>query len=161
MASDYSVLGLSDDESEDEVTKKYRRLAMKYHPDRNNGTTTEKFIEIKSAYERIIGGEPIREVKKKEYTHNYDDSVKRAIINIEQRSVKICVKILLSANYFADGYEICVEVQRRFNNENMYLRDKELITFAYKCYLDEDSHIILRSTAGFLKGAFKKVFRKA
>ena len=50
---------------------------------------------------------------------------------------------------------------RLFNNENMYLRDKELITFAYKCYLDEDSHIILRSTAGFLKGAFKKVFRKA
>ncbi|HEU4855173.1 MAG TPA: DnaJ domain-containing protein, partial [Nitrosospira sp.] len=31
----YEVLGINRDSSEDEIKKAYRRLAMKYHPDRN------------------------------------------------------------------------------------------------------------------------------
>ena len=49
----YEILGVNRDASEDELKKAYRKLAMKYHPDRNpdNKETEEKFKEAKEAYE--------------------------------------------------------------------------------------------------------------
>ena len=56
MANDYyEALGVSKKASQDEIKKAYRKLAMTYHPDRNNGdkAAEEKFKEISEAY-RIV-----------------------------------------------------------------------------------------------------------
>ncbi len=49
----YELLGVARDADEAEIKKVYRKLAMKYHPDRNpdNKEAEEKFKEIKEAYE--------------------------------------------------------------------------------------------------------------
>ncbi len=50
----YEVLGVSRDVSEADLKKAYRRLAMKYHPDRNTDNSEDaeaRFKEAKEAYE--------------------------------------------------------------------------------------------------------------
>lgn len=52
----YAILGIDKNASEDDIKKAYRKLAMKHHPDRNQGDklSEEKFKEVKEAYERLI-----------------------------------------------------------------------------------------------------------
>ncbi len=53
----YEILGLAKNASEEDIKKAYRKLAMKYHPDRNQGdgakAAEEKFKEAKEAYEML------------------------------------------------------------------------------------------------------------
>jgi molecular chaperone DnaJ len=53
MADYYATLGVEKSATEDELKKAYRRLAMQYHPDKNDGAkeAEEKFKEITEAYD--------------------------------------------------------------------------------------------------------------
>ena len=57
----YETLGVPKNASEDEIKKSYRKMAMKHHPDRNQGDTAkvaeEKFKEAKEAYEMLSDGQ--------------------------------------------------------------------------------------------------------
>ena len=51
----YGILGIEKNANKDEIKKAYRKLAMKYHPDRNSGDkeSEKKFKEVNEAYSTL------------------------------------------------------------------------------------------------------------
>ncbi|MFQ0994394.1 molecular chaperone DnaJ [Gilliamella sp. BG2] len=66
----YETLGVSKSASESEIKKAYKRLAMKYHPDKNQDNKAEaeeKFKEVKEAYEVLT--DPQKKAAYDQYGH--------------------------------------------------------------------------------------------
>jgi molecular chaperone DnaJ len=68
----YKILGVDKNATQDEIRKAYKKLALRWHPDRNQGSkeAEEKFKEAAEAYE-VLGNED----KRKEYDNpmsNFD-----------------------------------------------------------------------------------------
>lgn len=50
----YQILELSESCTNEDIKKSYRRLALLYHPDKNNTPDSDKFIQVTNAYQILI-----------------------------------------------------------------------------------------------------------
>ncbi|CAO3661080.1 unnamed protein product [Rhizopus stolonifer] len=77
----HKILGVSIDAKDDEIKKAYRKLALRYHPDKNSSSEAEeKFKDISEAYEvlsdpkkRRLYDNSLHNDKPSFYDHGYND----------------------------------------------------------------------------------------
>lgn len=69
MKNHYQTLGIKREASSDEIKKAYKKIAQKFHPDKNDGDKffEERFKEIQEAYELLSDT-----FKKEQYDNEYD-----------------------------------------------------------------------------------------
>ena len=55
-ANYYKILGVSPEQDVDDIRRSFKRLASKYHPDKNFNDNDAKriFLKVKTAYEKIM-----------------------------------------------------------------------------------------------------------
>ena len=67
----YEILEVPSDASEEQIKKQYRKLALRYHPDKNTdgGVTADRFKEINEAYSVLS------DAKKRQYydVHGHEE----------------------------------------------------------------------------------------
>ena len=76
MKDFYQILGVAHNASSSEIAKAYKKLALKWHPDKNAdnvGQATEKFKEIADAYQ-ILNDSQEREKYDLELSKNKDET---------------------------------------------------------------------------------------
>ena len=86
----YDVLGITKSASKDEIKKAYRKLALKYHPDKTKGdkTSEEKFKETSEAY-HILSMK-----KEKQITINL------VTLHLKEVEVKVLVDLISTLRLF-------------------------------------------------------------
>ena len=65
----YAILGIGRQASDDEIKKAYRKMAVKWHPDKNKAPEAEeKFKDVAMAYE-VLKDKKKRELYGKTFTY--------------------------------------------------------------------------------------------
>lgn len=118
----WDILGISEDASQEEIREAFKRLAMKYHPDRDSGDL-ETFKKINAAYNKLKNNQMVPIVKAPETKMvNLRLTIKQQIegINdyIDVEGVLLKVKI-------RPGAQVDEKIKVRDKNQNFILNIKE------------------------------------
>ena len=136
----YKILEVSENEDISEIKKQYRKLAMKYHPDRNAGDerAAKKFREITEAYEVLSDEKKRKEYDCKRKNRNNQPKNKNNKENFKSKS---------SQNNFSFGKEFfksATEMKGMFENsfgldkmaKNKAKAEKESVKSRFESFFD-------------------------
>lgn len=140
----YNILGIEIDATSAEIKTAYRRLAQKYHPDKNinDPYADEKFKEINNAY-YILSNPENRQKYNSELEYNYKYSNK--VRDFERNKHATTSKTnWLQSIFFYLLYMCLISVIRENTNNEIY--EKKVSSFRYDSILIKNEELIINDT---------------
>jgi curved DNA-binding protein CbpA len=129
----YEILGLKVNCTKEEIKKAYKKLILKYHPDKKYEKTSEKFLEIKNAFD-ILNDNEKRQYYDKTMIINNFENVKNiyGIYNINNLTKDKIKLILLNFIDSTDINKIIIimikkNILNNYNNLKKIFSDKKFI----------------------------------
>jgi molecular chaperone DnaJ len=126
----YIILGVKPTASADEIKRSYRRLALKYHPDKNSGDIIAEatFREIVEAYKVLSDAKKREDYHyKKFYTYNYQykEAERATPQSILKDSVKLQELVERADPFRVNQDALLLQVQEVLNENNLAILEEE------------------------------------
>ena len=114
MTDYYKILGIQKNATKKEIKKAYRRLALKWHPDKNSGpnkkSAEEKFKSISEAYQILSDPQ-----KRKDYDNPYKNTDFDFFSNFKFRNGRDLFSEFENGGFFDDDDDFSF-----FNNDDFF-----------------------------------------
>lgn len=137
----YSLLEIHNDSSINEIKKAYRKLALKYHPDKNKSGTNDKFIKITNAYQVLI--DPKSRIEYDNKINNgfsIDDNIK----NMSNLTTKMACDIFLeNINELFKKFIVNTPIHKQQVNFNNVKYRSFVINYNLEEHLNKDFYKII------------------
>lgn len=143
MSNYYDILNINKNALSSDITKSYKNLAKKYHPDKNKDIdTTEQFQNIKEAYETLIDSKKRRiydnEINKNSNnffnifnndSYNLNNMMNKFFNNPNENTINHTINLTLDEMYSGIEKNINLNLDRMCNkcNCNGYLKNGRII----------------------------------
>ena len=124
----YIILGVKPTASFDEIKRSYRRLAFKYHPDKNPGDTIAEvtFREIVEAYEILSDAKKREDYHyKRFYTYNYKEAEKVTPHSVLKDALKLQQLVERSNPFRLNQDALFFEIEDVLNENNLSILNEE------------------------------------
>ena len=123
--ADFRIFGLNSDATLDDLKRRYRKLCLLYHPDKEEGSS-QKFIELTEAYQRLQNvlksktSDTTKEEKPSSFEQLYEtlfDALQRYIVSllkekIKPKTITITIRPRLEDIYSGQVTKVMVKVLR-------------------------------------------------
>ena len=151
----YDILEIDSNSDIDTIKKAYRNLSLKYHPDKNNNETTDKFNQITTAYTFLTSDT--------QYSKPITSEINNSSINIysppsknpNNEDIIIHLEVAFEDSYH--GANLPINIKRTIFNHDILKYEEEKIYVPLPRSIDCDEIIIINNKGNCINFEYSDV----